>query len=60
MNTPNNKALEVRRTNKKFRRLVNRMIDTGEKVSGRLAGKCFYGSGFSRKDFPKDGNILDE
>ena len=60
MNTPNSKAQEVRRTNRKFRRLVNQGVDTGEKVSSRLVGRAYWGSGFSKKDFPKDGNVLDE
>jgi hypothetical protein len=57
VNTPNNKALEVRRTNKKFRRLANAMLDTGAKVSSRLVGRAYWGAGLSRKDFPKSGNM---
>jgi len=57
MNTPNNKALEVRRTNQKFRRLFNSSKDIGGKLSSLHVNRAHWGSGYSKKDLPKDSDM---
>jgi hypothetical protein len=57
MNTPTSKSFHKRQTNQKFRRLLNSLKDTGNKLSGQKINFASWDSGYVRKDLPKEKNI---
>ena len=57
MNTPTGKSWAKRQTNQKFRRLFNDLRDVGSKISCRAVNRAHWGTGYSKKDLPKDKNM---
>jgi hypothetical protein len=54
MNTTSAKKLNKRRTAKTFRQAMKQSTHLFSKISGRMIGRAFWGTGMAKKDLPKE------